>query len=161
MPLILKKTFLFHYDPTINSDKVFNLFVIDNEDGTFSTLQEYGRSGTKLNIKPVIENCSRAAAESRFSAKLNEKVYHRRTPYTHTLNPSTSPTYKKFAGALKVTAGNPGKTQPAAKVLNFKSAETLTEEENSSGQQSTNEGGEKSAKKIGVLNLNQLDALEI
>lgn len=157
MPAILKKSFLFHYDPTINSDKVFNVFVIDNEDGTFSAISEYGRSGTKLNVKPLIENCSLSLAESRFSAKINEKVYHPRTPYSHTLNPSTSPTYQKLIIAAKPSS----KTSESAKVLSFKPAEALPPSEKESGQQKGSEIDAKPSKKIGVLNLNQLDALEI
>ncbi len=157
MPAILKKSFLFHYNPTINSDKVFNVFVIDNEDGTFSAISEYGRSGTKLKVKPLIENCSLSLAESRFSAKINEKVYHPRTPYSHTLNPSTSPTYQK----LIVAAMTSSVTSESAKVLNFKPAENLPSSEKESGQQKGSELDAKPSKKIGVLNLNQLDALEI
>jgi len=131
MPLILKKSFLFHYDPTINSDKVFNLFVIDNENGTYSTISEYGRSGTKLNVKPLIENCSLSMAQSRFSAKLNEKVYHKRTPYKHTLNASTSPTYQALGAETKsvVTTGE------QAKIIDFKPIQILAQTKNKSGEQ--------------------------
>ena len=157
MPAILKKSFLFHYDPTINSDKVFNVFVIDNEDGTFSAISEYGRSGTRLFVKPLIENCTVSLAESHFSAKINEKVYHQRTPYSHTLNPSTSPTYQKLIIGAKASSV----TGESAKVLNFKPAEILPPSEKESGQQKGSEIDAKPSKKIGVLNLNQLDALEI
>lgn len=157
MPIILKKSFLFHYDPSINSDKVFNVFVIDNEDGTFSVISEYGRSGTKLNVKSLIENCSLSLAESRFSAKINEKVYHPRTPYSHTLNPSTSPTYKK----LIIEAKSYSVTSESAKVLDFKPAKNLSPSKKESGEQTGNEIDKKPSKKIGVLNLSQLDALEI
>lgn len=157
MPAILKKSFLFHYNPTINSDKVFNVFVIDNENGSFSAISEYGRSGTKLNVKPLIENCSLSLAESRFSAKINEKVYHPRTPYSHTLNPSTSPTYQK----LIIEAKTSSVIGESAKILNFKPPEILPPSEKESGEQKVNEKVAKASKKIGVLNLNQLDALEL
>ncbi len=157
MPAILKKSFLFHYNPTINSDKVFNVFVVDNEDGTFSAISEYGRSGTKLSVKPLIENCSLSLAESRFYGKINEKVYHPRTPYSHTLNPSTSPTYKK----LIIEAKSYSVTSESAKVLDFKPTENLSPSKKESGEQMGNEIDKKLLKKIGVLNLNQLDALEI
>lgn len=160
MPVILKKCFLFHYDPSINSDKVFNLFLIDNENGTFSAISEYGRAGTKLNIKPLIENCSLVLANSKYSAKLNDKIYHNRTPYTHTLNGSGSPTLQKFS------AGNASapKTGEPAKVFDFNRADTKTElspEKNKSGGQNAGEDKTKNPKRIGVLNLNGLDALEI
>lgn len=157
MPVILKKCFLFHYDPTINSDKVFNLFIIDNQDGTYSAISEYGRSGTKLNIKPLIENCSLTLAQSRYSAKLNEKIDHKRTPYTHTLNASTSPTFKKLGLETK----SPVSTGEPAKVFDFKPAESSTSSAEKSGEQKAAEKKEKRSKRIGVLNLNGLDALEI
>ncbi len=159
MPFILKKSFLFHYDPSINSDKVFNLFLIDNENGSFSALQEYGRSGARINIKPLIENCSFSLAQSKYSAKLNEKIYHKRTPYTHTLNDANSPTFKQF-GSAKVIPNKP--TEPA-KVFDFKAVNSniKTKTGNKSGGQNVSEEREKQTKKIGVLNLNGLDALEI
>lgn len=161
MPKILKQSFLFHYDPSVNSDKVFNLFLIDNENGSYSAISEYGRSGTKLNIKPLVENCSLSLAQSQYSAKLNEKIYHKRTPYTHTLNDPNSPTLKQF-GAAKVTPPKP--TEPA-KVFDFKAVNSNLKPsppaENKSGGQNVCEEGVKQTKKIGVLNLNGLDALEI
>jgi hypothetical protein len=161
MPVILKKCFLFHYDPSVNSDKVFNLFLIDNENGTFSAISEYGRSGTKLNVKPLIENCSLSEANSKYSAKLNDKIYHPGTPYTHTLNCSGSPTLQKFSAG---NAGSAPKTGGAAKVFDFKPTDSKTElspEKNKSGGQNASEGKTKRQKRIGVLNLDQLDALEI
>lgn len=161
MPFILKKCFLFHYDPSVNSDKVFNLFLIDNENGSFSALQEYGRSGTKLNVKPLIENCALSLAQSKYSAKLNEKIYHKRTPYTHTLNGSSSPTFQKF-GMAKINKPEPIES---AKVFDFKAVNSnikpLQKTENKSGGQNMCEERAKQTKKIGVLNLNGLDALEI
>lgn len=155
MSLILKKSFLFHYDPSINSDKVFNLFVIDNQNGSYSAISEYGRSGTKLAVKPLIENCSLSLAQSHFTAKLDEKIYHKRTPYLHTLNPSTSPTYKQ----LVVQAKPLEQINETAKIYDFKSVQTPLLKENESGEE-VGELREKRSKQIGVLNLNQLDALE-
>lgn len=160
MPFILKKCFLFHYDPSVNSDKVFNLFLIDNENGTYSAISEYGRSGTKLNVKPLIENCALSLANSKYSAKLNEKIYHKRTPYTHTLNGSGSPTFQKLETAKSIKT----ETSEPAKVFDFKAASSNIKPpsmENKSGGQNMNEETAKRTRKIGVLNLNGLDALEI
>lgn len=161
MPKILKQSFLFHYDPSVNSDKVFNLFLIDNENGSYSAISEYGRSGTKLNVKPLIENCSLSLAQSKYAAKLNEKIYHKGTPYTHTLNGSGSPTFQKL-GTAKINQTEP--TEPA-KVFDFKAVNSNLKPspptENKSGGQNVSEEGVRQTKKIGVLNLNQLDALEI
>jgi hypothetical protein len=158
MPVIFKKCFLFHYDPKINSDKVFNLFLIDNQNGTYSAISEYGRSGTKLNVKPLIENCSFSVAQNYYSAKLSEKTNHPKTPYTQTLNASSSPTYQKFISEKPLSG--------AAKVIDFKPAGLSTNfapsAEKESGEQTTAkaEPVERRLKRIGVLNLNQLDALE-
>jgi len=157
MPVILKKSFLFHYDPTINSDKVFNLFIIENENNTYSAISEHGRSGTKLNVKPLIENCSLSMAQSRFSEKLNEKIYHKRTPYKHTLNASTSPTYQALGAETKSVVA----TGEQAKIIDFKPTQILPQTENISGEQQAESESAKRSKRIGVLNLNALDALEI
>jgi hypothetical protein len=157
MPVIFKKCFLFHYDPAINSDKVFNLFLIDNENGTYSAISEYGRSGTKLNVKPLVENCSLAVAQTRYSAKCSEKFNHPRTPYTQTLNCPNSPTFNKFGTATVAV-----QDQQTAKIIEFKKPETeklvSVTAEKESGRQKADE---KRSKKIGVLTMNQLDALEL
>jgi hypothetical protein len=165
MPVIFKKCFLFHYDPSINSDKVFNLFLIDNKNGSYSTISEHGRSGAKLRVLPLVENCSLALAQSRYSEKLNEKIYHVKTPYMQTLNASSSPTYQKFVSetALPQAAAKPVET---AKVIDFKPTQPgisfASPAEKESGEQTAAEGEpvERRSKRIGVLNLNQLDALE-
>jgi len=162
MPVIVKKCFLFHYNPSINSDKVFNLFLIDNQNGTYSAISEHGRSGAKLRVLPLVENCSLSLAQSRYSAKLNEKIYHPKTPYTQTLNASTSPTFKQFGAEVTVAA----KLIELAKIIDFKPA---AQSANAISSTAEKESGEQAAeipaveirsKRIGVLNLNNLDALE-
>lgn len=160
MPQIIKKCFLYHIDSSINSDKVFNLFLIDNEDGTYSAISEHGRSETKLNVKPLAEHCSLSLAQNRYSEKRFEKINHRRTPYIETFNCSYSPTVKKY-GIVTVSENVAYKP---AKVIDFKSAapkdfvsESLKKE---SGEQDSERVDEKRSKRIGVLNLNQLDAIE-
>lgn len=161
MPQIIKKCFLYHYDSSINSDKVFNLFLIDNEDGTYTAISEHGRSETKLNVKPLVERCSLSLAQSRYSEKRYEKVNHRRTPYVETFNCSYSPTVKKY-GVITVSENVAHK--PPAKVIEFKPAappEIVSESpKKESGEQTANESSDKRSKRIGVLNLNQLDAIE-
>lgn len=160
MPQIIKKCFLYHYDPSINSDKVFNLFVIDNEDGTYTAISEHGRSETKLNVKPLVERCSLSLAQSRYSEKRSEKISHRRTPYVETFNCSYSPTFKKYG----VTTVSENVSYKPAKVIDFKPAtpkDSVSEPpKKESGEQNVNESDDKRSKRIGVLNLNQLDALE-
>lgn len=161
MPQIIKKCFLYHIDSSINSDKVFNLFLIDNEDGTYTAISEHGRSETKLNVKPLVEGCSLSLAQSRYSEKRFEKINHRRTPYIETFNCSYSPTVKKYG----VETVSENVAHKPAKVIEFKTAappETVSEpSKKESGSQCANESSDKRSKRIGVLNLNQLDALEI
>ncbi len=163
MPQIIKKCYLYHIDSSINSDKVFNLFVIDNEDGTFTALSEHGRSETKLNVKPLTERCSLSLAQNRFAEKRFEKVHHRRTPYVETFNCTYSPTVKKY-GAVTVSK-NVAYSSPA-KVIDFNPAapsqtdsSALIEEK--SGEQQTQETVERRKRSRGAINLNQLDALEL
>jgi hypothetical protein len=161
MPQIIKRCFLYHIDSSINSDKVFNLFVIENEDGTYSAISEHGRSETRLNVKPLVERCSLSLAQNRFAEKRFEKINHRRTPYIETFNCSYSPTVKKYG---VVTVSENVAYPPPAKIIEFKPAappeiaSALQKKE--SGSQCANESSDKRSKRIGVLNLNQLDALE-
>ena len=160
MPTIIKKCFLYHFDSSINSDKVFNLFLIDNEDGSYSAISEYGRGETKLNVKPLVEDCSLSLAQSRYSAKRFEKIHHKKTPYIETFNCSYSPTFKKYDSTKKPETI----TFQSAKVIDFKSANSSSKSplpaEKQSGEQRATETVERRSKQIGVLNLNQLDALE-
>ena len=162
MPEIIKKCFLYHYDSSINADKVFNLFLIDNEDGTYSALQEYGRSETKLNVKPLVECCSLGSAQNRYSEKRFEKINHRRTPYIETFNCSYSPTLKKYG---VVTVSETVAYQPPAKVIEFKPAApqqtTSAPAENKSGEQHPQEIIERPKRVRSALNLDRLDALEL
>ncbi len=160
MPQIIKKCFLYHIDSSINSDKVFNLFLVDNEDGTYTTISEHGRSETKLNVKPLAERCTLSLAQNRFAEKRFEKVHHKRTPYVETFSCSYSPTVKKY-GVVTVSENI---AYSPAKVIDFKPAapkETVSETpKKESGEQNANESSDRRPKRIGVLNLNQLDALE-
>jgi hypothetical protein len=162
MPVIYKKCFLYHYDSSINSDKVFNLFLIDNEDGTYTAISEHGRKDTKLNVKPLAERCSLSLAQNRFAEKRFEKVHHRRTPYVETFNCSYSPTVKKY-GASKVSENVA--YSPPAKVIDFKPAilsqNASAPVEEISGEQSVQVIPEHAKRVRGALNLNQLDALEL
>jgi hypothetical protein len=162
MPVILKKCFLYHYDPKINSDKVFNLFIVDHEDGSYSALQEHGRSETKLRVLPLVERSSLSLAEQRYSAKRQEKIFHRSTPYLETFNCDYSPTLKQF-GAFKAV---PIPEKKPAKILDFNKpakSESVSSApvEKTSGEQTTEKAVvERPSKRIGVLNLDRLDALE-
>jgi hypothetical protein len=167
MPQILKKCFLYHYDPKINSDKVFNLFIVDHEDGSYSAISEHGRSETKLRVLALAENCSLAIAEQRYAAKRQEKIFHGKTPYLETFNCDYSPTLEQMGAfkAIPVSA-----EQKPAKILDFnkpikpESTSPAAPVEKTSGEQQPAENAavrELRSKQIGILNLNQLDALEL
>lgn len=162
MPSIIKKCFLYHYNSSINSDKVFNLFLVDNDDGTFSAISEHARRETKLRVVPLAENCSLSLAQSRYSEKRFEKVNHRRTPYIETFNCSYSPTVKKYG---VVTVSKTVAHQPPAKVIEFKPAApekiAISPVKEQSGEQTAQETQEPPKRVRGALNLNRLDALEL
>lgn len=169
MPEIIKKCFLYHYDSSINSDKVFNLFLIDNLDGTYSALQEYGRRGTKLCIKTLAERYSLPLAQHCYYEKRSAKINHRMTPYLETFSCSSSPTLQKYGAGGGETGVQPGENIAfkGGKVINFKSGTqpqaqetTSAQAEKQSGEQNTGREEKKRSKQIGVLNLGQLDALE-
>lgn len=161
MPQIIKKCFLYHYDSAVNSDKVFNLFLIDNDDGTYSAISEHGRSETKLSVKPLVEHCSLSLAQSRYTEKRYEKINHRRTPYIETFNCSYSPTVKKYG---VVTISETVAFKPPAKVIEFKIAAidkiNASANEEKSGEQKAHETANKAKRTRGAINLNRLDALE-
>lgn len=82
MPQIVRAEYLKYYNPSRNSDKVFNVFLIEDEDGSFSCVSEYGRRGNKLVRDPLCTKTSREVAESKLRQKLFAKRNHRETPYT-------------------------------------------------------------------------------
>ncbi|MGI8542274.1 MAG: hypothetical protein ACR2MD_02205 [Aridibacter sp.] len=85
MPRIVRAEFLKYYNPSRNSDKVFNVFLIEETDGTFSCFSEYGRRGNRLVRDTLCINASREIAEGKLRQKLLAKRNHRETPYTDDL----------------------------------------------------------------------------
>lgn len=81
MPRIIRAEYLSYYNSARNSDKLFNIFLIEETDGTFSCLTENGRRGSNLVRRSLCTKSGRATAESKFRQKLDEKRYHRETPY--------------------------------------------------------------------------------
>lgn len=82
MPQIVRAEYLKYYNPSRNSDKVFNVFLIEDEDGSFSCVSEYGRRSNKLVRDSLCTKTSREVAESKLREKLFAKRNHRETPYT-------------------------------------------------------------------------------
>jgi hypothetical protein len=82
MPRIIRAEYLSYYNLARNSDKLFNIFLIQEDDGTFNCLTENGRRGSNLVRRSLCSKTGRATAESKFRKKLDDKRYHRDTPYT-------------------------------------------------------------------------------
>lgn len=78
---IIQAEYLHYSDSAINSDKVFNIFLVEEDNETYSCISEYGRRGTNLVRVFVCSNQSRSVTERAFRKKLDAKRNHRKTPY--------------------------------------------------------------------------------
>jgi len=81
MPRIVRAEFLSYYNSRRNSDKLFNVFVIEDDDCTFRVVSEHGRRGTNLIRDTLCTRATRDFAESKLRQKLTAKRKHRETPY--------------------------------------------------------------------------------
>ncbi len=81
MPRIVRAEFLSYYNARRNSDKLFNVFVIE-DDGTFRAVSEHGRRGNLLIRDTLCTRATRDFADSKLRQKLTAKRNHRETPYT-------------------------------------------------------------------------------
>ena len=81
MPRIVRAEFLSYYNSRRNSDKLFNVFVIEDDDGTFRAVSEHGRRGNNLVRDTLCTRATRDFAESKLWQKLIAKRNHRETPY--------------------------------------------------------------------------------
>jgi hypothetical protein len=81
MPGIVRAEYLSYYNSARNSDKLFNVFLIENDEGSYACVTEYGRRGNALVRNTLCANARRETAENKFREKLNSKRYHRDTPY--------------------------------------------------------------------------------
>jgi len=79
---IVRSEFLHYRNPARNSDKIFNIFLIQNGgENDFDCISEHGRRGSSLVRVIISSNRSRSSAECDFERKLNAKLDHRETPY--------------------------------------------------------------------------------
>lgn len=88
MPTIIRAEYLSYYNPSRNSDKLFNVFLILTDDNTYSCLTENGRRGSSLVRRTICENVRRERAENKFWEKVREKRNHRDTPYINEISGS-------------------------------------------------------------------------
>ncbi|HRH42961.1 MAG TPA: hypothetical protein PKY82_15130 [Pyrinomonadaceae bacterium] len=152
MPTIIRAEYLSYYNASRNSDKLFNIFLIQEDNETFSCLTENGRRGSNLVRRTVCQKVRRETAESKFWEKVREKCNHRETPYSiESFGNSYSQIASEYASQSQtrnVVNTNQNKSvEPKANVIPFpaEKSESQSKKPNSSG----------------ILNSNQLDSLEI
>lgn len=159
MPRIVRAEFLSYYNSARNSDKVFNVFLIEDDDGSYACVSEYGRRGTNLVRDTLCTRATRASAESHLRQKLFAKRNHRETPYTdepfgYNYSPiageygfnSAQSSFIPPVDANQTTAS--GKSpEPKRNVIAFPAEKT--------------EKPRQKPKPSGILNQEQFDSLEI
>lgn len=162
MPRIHRAEFLSYYNARRNSDKLFNVFLIEDDDGTFRCVSEYGRRGTNL-VRDTLcaKQRQRETAESHLRQKLSAKRNHRETPYTDEpfgFNYSPLAREYDFTSAQSSFILPAVAAQPAATVSSGKNSEPKR-----NVLQFPAEKTEKSSQKpkqTGILNQEQFDSLE-
>jgi hypothetical protein len=151
MPTIIRAEYLSYYNPSRNSDKLFNVFLIADDNGTYGCLTENGRRGSSLVRRLVCEKVRRERAEQKFWEKVREKRNHRDTPYNdETLGKTYSQVASQYATLSKpisVETSIDGKiTETKPNVIAFPFEK--------------NENPAKKPNKGGILNSEQFDSLE-
>ena len=152
MPNIIRAEYLSYYNSSRNSDKLFNVFLVCGDDGTYSCLTENGRRGSSLVRRVVCEKVRRETAEQKFWEKVREKRNHRETPYQ---NESFGSGYSQIASQFtsnsqpsNMTAISESKAvEPKANVIEF--------------PLEISESKAQKSKRTGILNTEQFDSLEI
>jgi hypothetical protein len=160
MPIIIRAEYLSYYNQARNSDKLFNIFLIQEDDGTFSCLTENGRRGSNLVSRTLCSKTGRATAESKFRQKHDDKRYHRDTPYK---DEAFGANYSQIAGEYSSNQSQSGSvsanqmSQPTpvnnvAQPSNRNIIEFPAQKKEKPRQQ---------PKQSGILNQEQFDSLEI
>lgn len=159
MPRIIRAEYLSYYNSARNSDKLFNIFLIEEDDGSFSCLTENGRRGSNLVRRTLCTKTGRTLAESNFRQKVDDKRYHRDTPYQ---DERFGATYSQIAkdysftqtqresygtNQTSLTAQISNSESPKAKIISFPIEKKIEQRQQ--------------PKKSGILNEDQFDSLEI
>lgn len=162
MPRIIRAEFLSYYNPRRNSDKLFNIFLIEDDDRTFRCVSEYGRRGRSLVRDTLCAKASREFAESQLRHKLFAKRDHRETPYSdYALGQNYSQISQEYgydgqglennksSDSSQVNQSTPNRKsiEPKSNVITF----PVEKKEN----------GRNEPKCTGILNQGQFDSLEI
>lgn len=159
MPSIIRAEYLSYYNSARNSDKLFNIFLVQEDDGTFSCLTENGRRGSSLVRRTLCSKTGRATAESKFRQKLDDKRSHRDTPY---VNEAFGANYSQIAREYASA-----RTQNESVAVNRSrrdipvSSAVLTNKNVIPFPASKKEKPREQPKQSGILNQEQLDSLEI
>ena len=163
MPRLVRAEFLSYYNSRRNSDKLFNVFVIEDDDGTFRCVSEYGRRGNQLVRDTLCTRATRDFAESKLRQKLAAKRNHRETPYT---NEAFGQNYSQVAREYDYnnrTTGQNGETnsnlaRPKSAVAETSSSTKPNVIEFPTGKKETLKNKPQPS---GILNQGQFDSLEI
>lgn len=150
MPTIIRAEYLSYYNHARNSDKLFNVFLVLADDGSYSCLTENGRRGSNLVCRTVCAQVRRETAEQRFWEKVREKRNHGSTPYT---DESFGYNYSQLASQYSfttqpenaVTKPQVKMVQPKENVIAFPVEKVQSKKPNAGG----------------ILNSDQFDSLEI
>lgn len=151
MPTIIRAEYLSYYNRARNSDKLFNVFLILDEDGTYSCLTENGRRGSSLVCRTVCEKVRRERAEQSFWEKVREKRNHRETPYSNEpFGSGSSQIASQYASNQQpdqlTVRSETEKVKPKTNVIEFPLEKS--------------EAAAKKPKPGGILNSDQFDSLE-
>lgn len=139
---IIEAEYLHYSNPARNSDKVFNIFLVEEDDGSYSCISEYGRRGSSLVRVVICSNKSRPAAERAFRKKLEAKRNHRETPYWDSPDGTGRSLYAQELSARSV---------PASTISTPASADLA---------QTQKQAADRTVRSSGILNQGQIDSLE-
>jgi hypothetical protein len=102
MPRIIRAEFLSYYNSRRNSDKLFNVFVVEDDDGSFSCIAERGRRGTRLVRDVLCDREDRYVAEGKMRQKFS-------------LNAITAKRHTRTRRSARITASLPENTVTATR----------------------------------------------
>ncbi len=159
MSNIIRAEFLSYYNSARNSDKVFNIFLIEDDDGTYRCVTEYGRRGNNLVRDTLCTRERRETAESKLRQKLNAKRNHRETPYSDdTFGYNYSPMAREYgfnqlsnnnsnSNRINQSEAAQSSVQQKANVIEFPTEKKKVQRQK--------------PEQTGILNRSQFDSLEI
>lgn len=142
-PRIINAEYLHYCNPSRNSDKVFNVFLVEEDDRSHSCVSEHGRRGTSLVRVVVCSNKSLPVAERAFRQKLEAKRNHRETPYWDSPDGADQ---SRFARECKAVQNSINRTSPPTVIRSLKKEKAAAD---------------RRSKMNGILNQGQIDSLEI